>query len=59
MIKYFDIRNYVQRYNTETKEATCTCLWGTMEISRYPKDASKRRPCKHIKEILKIESLKK
>lgn len=41
----------------EIKEITCTCMWTTMEMSRF-KEYKHRRPCKHIKEIINGEKYK-
>lgn len=55
---WYEIGGYLQKV-WESGEITCTCMWATMEISRFPKDFKKRRDCKHIKEVRKkLKNLK-
>lgn len=32
-------------------EITCTCMWTTMEMSRFKENPKERKDCKHIKAL--------
>lgn len=53
MVNYHKINGYEQ--SVSDNEITCTCMWTTMEMSRYPKNPEKRKDCKHIKQIREME----
>jgi len=46
---WFNVGKYEQK--SSKNEITCTCIWTTMEMSRYPKHPEQRKDCKHIKEV--------
>ena len=43
------IGGYEQRIGQE--EITCTCMWETLQIEKYPDEPGMRKDCKHIKRI--------
>jgi hypothetical protein len=45
--------------NGVIQEITCSCMWGTMEISRHPRDYKARKPYKHIRVAEEIWTKKK
>lgn len=56
MSEWFEEGGYDQQVK-DSGEITCTCMWTTMEMGRYPKDWKSRRLCKHIKAVkVKIEN---
>ena len=48
-MQWFEVGEYIQK--ATKKEITCTCIWSTFELSRYPKQPELRKDCKHIKEV--------
>ena len=53
MSKFFNIGGYIQKV-WDSGEITCTCMWGTIQLSKYPDNPELRKDCKHIKKVREI-----
>ena len=49
MTNFYEEGNHVQMEKDGI--FTCTCMWGTIQLGRYPKNPELRKDCKHVKAI--------